>query len=500
MTNDELEERGGMTVETGEGVRSLVIRIKGKSMSDVKEFIKGLFAERKISVPKDRTALLDLFSRDEQNIQLVNQIVEYQNLLMNKWTLQNRIQEVIQQPIRLLNATVGKPYEAKIDFDKLKWQDITSFQFEGLEAIGLYYDGNTSQITGVPTQSGDVQILFRFKIAGQPDDAPISEKSIPLIINPDPKSLWKSFASDQADPYWKEDHITLFEPLGDKHILVSSKRGRAHANVGSFREDDFAFKHLENVGWNIVAVADGAGSAKLSRKGSSIACNGVIDYFTEHLTAETLVEFDELLQQHSKNSGEDTQKKLNRFVYNNLGKAAIFVHKQLGAFANSAGVSLKELNTTLIFTLFKKYDVGYALLSFGVGDCPIGVLNKDVTEITLMNWLDVGEFGGGTRFITMPEIFQSNKFATRFGFKLIDDFSYLFLMTDGIYDPKFVVEASLQDIKKWQALLADLNGQNEDGLKVDLRTDNPEIKEQFSNWMDFWSPGNHDDRTLAIVF
>lgn len=469
-------------------------------MGDVKQFIQELFAGRKISVSKDRVALLDQFSRDHQNIQLVNEIVEYQNLLMDRWTLQNRIQDIIQQPIRLLNATVGKSYETKIDFEKLKWQDLTSFQFEGLEAIGLHYDGNTSQITGIPTQSGDIKIRFLFKITGQPEDAPFNEKSITLIINPDPKSLWKNMESDKTDPYWKEDNITVFEPLGDKHILVSSKRGRSHANVGSFREDDFAFNQLNNVGWNIVAVADGAGSAKLSRKGSAIACKSVIDYFSENLTAETFAEFDELLQQHSTNSGDDTQKKLNRFVYNNLGKAAFYVHKQLEEFATSARISLKDLSTTLIFTLFKKYDVGYALLSFGVGDCPIGVLNKDVTEITLMNWLDVGEFGGGTRFITMPEIFQSNKFATRFGFKLVDDFSYLLMMSDGIYDPKFVVEANLQDIKKWQAFLADLNGQNEDGLMVDLNPENLEIKDQFSTWMDFWSSGNHDDRTLAIVF
>ena len=43
-----------------------------------------------------------------------------------------------------------------------------------------------------------------------------------------------------------------------------------------------------------------------------------------------------------------------------------------------------------------------------------------------MNWLDVGEVGGGTRFITMPEIFANEKFITRFGFKIIDDFSWIF--------------------------------------------------------------------------
>jgi len=74
------------------------------------------------------------------------------------------------------------------------------------------------------------------------------------------------------------------------------------------------------------------------------------------------------------------------------------------------------------------------------------------------------------------------------------------MMSDGIYDPKFVVESALDDIKKWQGFLADLGGTNEDGIKVELKKDNKDIVEQFSKWMDFWSPGNHDDRTLAVVF
>jgi serine/threonine protein phosphatase PrpC len=468
-------------------------------MSDVKQLVTELFKISNISVPANRKNLLQRFLQEEENIETINAIIQNQNALMAKWKKEERIADIIEQPVRIPNATVGKPYEALINFEKLNWQDVSDFEFTGLEEAGLIYDEKTKQITGVPTQSGDIKIIFRFKIEGQPEDAAFNEKVISLIINPDPKSLWKNLESDKNDPFWKEDNATIFAPISDRHILVSSKRGRSHANEGSFREDDFAFKDLEN-GWSIVVVGDGAGSAKISRKGSAIACNGIVDYFMEKASIESLIEFDELIQQHKNNTGEDTQKKLNRFVYNNLGKAAFQVHKQLEEFAKNTGVTLKDLSTTLIFTLFKKYDIGYAFLSFGVGDCPMAVLNKDVTEVTLMNWIDVGEFGGGTRFITMPEIFQNEKFATRFGFKLVEDFSYVVLMSDGIYDPKFVVEANLPNIKKWQEFLGDLNGQNEEGIKVELREDNKDIVDQFSRWMDFWSKGNHDDRTLAIVF
>ena len=139
-------------------------------------------------------------------------------------------------------------------------------------------------------------------------------------------------------------------------------------------------------------------------------------------------------------------------------------------------------------------------MSFGVGDCPIALLNPEISEVSLLNWLDVGEYGGGTRFVTMPEIFSSEKMSSRFGVKIVKDFSYLMLMTDGIYDPKFVVEANLEKIDKWQEFLADLEGHNEENIKVDFRADNAEIAAELANWLDFWSAGNHDDRTLAIIF
>ena len=152
--------------------------------------------------------------------------------------------------------------------------------------------------------------------------------------------------------------------------------------------------------------------------------------------------------------------------------------------------------------LAKKYDFGYVLLTFGVGDCPICILNEAQTEVQLLNLLDIGEFGGGTRFITMPEIYSNDAeipVGKRFGIHRFNDFSKLFLMTDGIYDPKFVVENNLTKIERWNDFLADLNGENDDHCQVDFQNDN-QIDQQLLQWLDFWSKGNSDDRTLAIIY
>ncbi|WP_374175047.1 PP2C family serine/threonine-protein phosphatase [Flavobacterium tructae] len=468
-------------------------------MEETKRYIQSFLSQKKIDISADKAALFEAFIANEKNVNAVKIIQENQKMIMQNWILKNRIDDILTQTVSIPNGTVNKNYQAKIDFNALSWNDFVFFEIEGLESTGLEFNAN-DELIGTPKISGDLKIKILFRIQGEPEDSVLNEKILTLIINPDPKSLWKDLESDKTDTFWKPDNEIVAAKFLDKNIVVASKRGRSHANKGSFREDDFAFKNLDEIGWSVLAVSDGAGSAKLSRQGSKIACDSVIQYFEENLNTEGLKEFDGVLSEHHHKATDETSKKISHFVYHNLSRAAHFAHQEIEEFAIKNEADLKDFHATLIFTLVKKYDFGYAILTFGIGDCPIGLLNKDLTEVKLMNWIDVGDFGGGTRFITMPEIFQSDKFSTRFGFKLVDDFSYLLLMTDGIYDPKFVVEANLEKIDNWNEFLEDLNGKNEDGNKVDFDKGNTEIATQLSIWMDFWNPGNHDDRTLAIIY
>ena len=109
---------------------------------------------------------------------------------------------------------------------------------------------------------------------------------------------------------------------------------------------------------------------------------------------------------------------------------------------------------------------------------------------------DEGEYAGQTRFLTMPEIFKdATSLYQRLRFRIVDDFTALFLMSDGVSDPKFETDANLNNPDKWDALWTDLK---ENG--VELTDDNEETKNQLLAWLDFWSPGNHDDRTIAILY
>ena len=484
-------------------------------MTEVKTYIKSLFSAKGVEISSNRQSLFDDFVERNESKDAVKNIVENQNSLMDNWKIKNQIADILSQQIVIPNGTIGKPYIGKIDFEKLKMTDFISREFEGLEELGLTFNEVSNCIEGTPIISGDLKFSMVFKIIGEHQNEPLNTKSIQLVINPDPKSLWKDIPSDTNDKFWKEDNISISDTIGEKKIVVSSKRGRSHKNVGSFRDDDFAYKHFAKTGWSIVAVSDGAGSYSLSRVGSKIACNSVIDFFEQYSDAEKAIEFEEKIKSFGETNDQNLLKEIELLAKQNLYKAAVFVHNTIKAEAEEASKANPELfnnpkaknlldyyHSTFIFTLFKKYDFGYVVLTFGVGDCPIAIMNKEQTETTLLNWLDVGEFGGGTRFITQADIFHSTEhpIATRFNFKIMSDFSYLFLMTDGIYDPKFVVEANLEKSEKWIEFLEDLNGKNEDAAKVEFNPENSQIAEQLSVWMDFWSQGNHDDRTLAIIY
>lgn len=484
-------------------------------MIDLKPYIQNLFATKGITVSQNRQHLFEDFVQNETNEQVVKIIVEQQNYLMDKWRLKNKIADIIALQLTIPNATVGKAYSAKIDFDQLKLTDAAFTEWDGLNDIGLSFNKEKGSIEGVPICSGELSVKLLFKLDGENEKDLPNEKIIPLVINADPKTLWKDIPSNKEDIFWKEDDYNKVEQLGEKHIVVASSRGRSHENVGSFRDDDFSFKHLDDIGWSVVAVADGAGSYPLSREGSRLACSSVVDYFQNHLEKEPFQIFENQILAYGKSPDDDLFKEINLVSKQILYKAVLFAHNQIKQFAEETQVSHPELfnnsrakspidyfHTTLIFTLLKKFEFGYVVMTFGVGDCPIAIMNKDQTKTTLLNWLDVGEFGGGTRFLTQADIFHSQEhpMVSRFNFKVLTDFSYFFLMSDGIYDPKFVVEANLEKHEMWVEFLKDLMGQNEDNAKIDFSAENKEIANQLSTWMDFWSPGNHDDRTLAIIF
>ena len=279
-------------------------------MSNTKHYIASLFAQNKMDITKAHAVLFEEFIKKEINIQAVKSIQENQQTIMGNWKIQTKINDIIEKQLIIPNGTVDKAYHAELDFSKMGFENLAAIDLQSLQEYGLTYDNTTNIISGIPMKSGDFKVEMGFKIKDEAESNGLHIKLISLIINADPKSLWKDIPSTELpDNFWKPDRAFAFEKLGEKHIVVASTRGRSHANVGSFRDDDFAYKNFVENGWSVVCVADGAGGYPLSRQGSKLACGAVVEYFEQNFTAESLKDFDKDLSSYVEKKEEEFSKR-----------------------------------------------------------------------------------------------------------------------------------------------------------------------------------------------
>lgn len=411
--------------------------------------------------------------------------------IMQEATIYKEKEEFKEAHFMIKNANSKQAYE--FVFDMEKFPNITIKSISNLENIGLTFENNV--IKGIPAISNtfDLDIAF-FHLN---DEKNIDIKTVQLFVNADPKDLWKNIPSPENAIFYKPEESSHKGIFLDKKIVIASKRGRSHAHEATFRDDDFAVNQLP-AEWNIISVSDGAGSAKMARYGSQLSTQSINDFFKNEEVLNEIEKNSILIYNPSEETSKEIETEAKQNIIRLLYKGVLNVYHLLNETAKEHSFSIKDLHATLIFTLVKKFDFGYVILSFGVGDCPINVINPEFSEVKLLNQMDVGEFGGGTRFITMKEIFN-DQISSRFGINCVKDFSKLVLMTDGIYDPKFVTENKLENLESWKSFFNDLDGNNEDGMKVDFENDET-IDQQLLEWTDFWSKGNHDDRTLAIIY
>lgn len=353
-------------------------------------------------------------------------------------------------------------------------------------------------VKGIPTKAGDYEITLKYKYQNWSEGYSILERKFKVAVNPDPRSLWKDIPTDKNIKFFKEDYsheyITVVENEKgpQKDIVAASKRGRSHAHEGKSRDDDFNIYHNDSNGWYIIAVADGAGSAKYSRKGSAVACETCVEFCKTAL--ENPIELEkEIIALNSTTEGQ-SNRAISTLIYNIVGGAAHKAHRAILETASANEDQPRDYSTTLLLAICKKFDFGWFVASFWVGDGAMCIYDKERQYIKLLGTPDGGEYAGQTRFLTMKEIFTPESIMSRLKYSIEEDFSALLLMTDGISDPFFETDANLNKVEKWNELWVNINSE------VDLTDDNTESQYQLLKWLDFWSPGNHDDRTIAILY
>lgn len=448
---------------------------------------------------------------------------QYNDYLMDKVLMAEN--EVKSISFNIPNAKENQPYEQTVSLPegcKVVIESVTGLTVEehGI-SIEVGKDKKSFKIIGTPSlesfrkdgasvQNSSFDLTMRYKYEGLelPDSRPVLERPVSFIINQDPRKLWKNLPVDwegMPEPkYQKEDtqiEYVKVESLEDgtpqKDIVAASKRGRSHAQESKPRDDHFKLYHDDTTNWYVMAVADGAGSAKYSREGSRIACETAVAYCKEQLADSKKFEEEIDTYNEFKNESEsEARKMVGDFIYKIVGTAAFKAQKAIFEEAKKQNLPSKLYATTLLLTICKRFEYGWFVASFWVGDGAICLYDKEAHSAKLLGVPDEGEYAGQTRFLTMPEIFKdATSLYQRLRFSIVPDFTALFLMSDGVSDPMFETDANLANPDKWDALWANLK---EGG--VELTDDNEESKNQLLDWLDFWSPGNHDDRTIAILY
>lgn len=357
-------------------------------------------------------------------------------------------------------------------------------------AFSAQYDAENQKIcvSGIPQSPGTISMTLHSQVTTRSIGEVEKNVDFPVLIaTPDPKTLWKNLPTDPTAPYQSPDEEHIIIKAGERTIVAASKRGRSHAHDGKFRDDNFKVDYIENTGWFIIAVSDGAGSAKFSREGSRIACQTFWEIMHEKLSSDAVNE---------KINNMDAAERESA-LKNTVLTAAYQGLSKIDAEAKQAadkigGVTRKDYSATFLGYVMKQFADKWLIVSIGIGDGIIGLIDRK-DDLTLLSEPDGGEFVGQTRFITMNEVWQENPISRTRSVN-VDDFGIIMSMSDGVSDPKFETDNNLKNQQLWLDLWNDIIDQ------VPLMDRSDETALKLSDWLDFWAKGNHDDRTIVLVY
>jgi hypothetical protein len=401
----------------------------------------------------------------------------------------------------LPNARAGNAYQHRIE-PEASSEAVVFLRFVIPDGLSMTADLDTGTISGTPVTAGEYAIIAIYHFARQSATRQ-RRASIGLSVTPDPRTMWKNQSSARDDPYWKPDEECGSVQGADLRIVAASKRGRSHAHVGSFRDDDYRIAHVPESGWYVAVVADGAGSARYSRRGAAIICEEAKARVLGSLAGATLGQIDTLAQAYAQARADEAaperrasaRDELHTVLSRIVGNAAYYALRAIleeTARRTDLGAGVKDYSSTALIGICKRYPFGTLCAAYWVGDGAIGIYSRG-DGVTLLGDVDSGEFSGQTRFLDHAAV-DHEVLRKRTRFELVEDMAALVLMTDGVSDAKFETEACLHRSADWHQFWGELD------TAVGLGADGADQERKLLDWLDFWSQGNHDDRTIALIY
>lgn len=391
------------------------------------------------------------------------------------------------------NARQGEPFDAEIMITPASAKpELRAVRFPE-ELTGLIVEPPRWRIHGKPLRGGEFSLRVEYRDA----TGAVRTGTLPFVVNPDPKTLWADLPSDPGTVFWKQDNTSSSVRGGEAKIIAARRRGRSHAHKGTCCDDDYVIDAEIAPDWYLAIVADGAGSAKFSRYGSKLASHEAAAFLRKALAGpegEKLRQASETYANAAIREPESAEgQTLRNSLYVTVGHAAYAAMRALLKETEASDVidNVKELSTTLLIGLARKIGTRWFCAAYWVGDGAVAVYRQG-REVILLGTPDSGEFSGQTRFLSAEEV-QQESLLRRLRFTVVEDMTAFLLMTDGVSDPKFPSEIQLGKLGEWEALWRDIDA----GARLHEEGD---AAARLLDWLDFWVPGEYDDRTLALIY
>ncbi len=252
-------------------------------------------------------------------------------------------------------------------------------------------------------------------------------------------------------------------------MVAASRRGKLHAHEGRYRDDEFALG--THKGWNLLAVADGAGSCRLSRVGARIATAAAIAAMSQGVDRHWLAAIP-----------EHAEPALKALIVDGLRGAHAAVHAE----AKLRNIPVRDLSSTLLLLAhsppMQAQGNGTHYLGAGqIGDGMILTVGSH-ERVEVLGEASKGFYSGETTFLPGLTPAELERFA--WGYVLETPPAMVLAMTDGIADDLVPLARQVPTLLR--------------GITSALQSPKPDLA--LLETIAYEKRDSADDRTLAVLY
>jgi hypothetical protein len=292
---------------------------------------------------------------------------------------------------------------------------------------------------------------------------PLEEPPIPL---PPAGAKWRVLEpQDRTDavPHFAAEHHA---GVGGWQMAGASRRGKLHAHEGLWRDDAFSLGLFQ--GWHLIAVADGAGSCRLSRVGARIATAAAIQGMQLHLKPSW-----------SGETEEATLAALQQVICAGIEEAQTAVYTEAGR----REIPVRDLSSTLLLLAFGPVPSGQQFMAVGqIGDGMVLAVNPPDGALQVLGAADKGHFAGETMFLPALPSEAWPQHAWAMALTTLPEL--VLVMTDGVADDLIPLQRQAPTL---------ING-----VRAAVPQRHPE--QALLEMLNYDKRDSADDRTLAVLY